>query len=148
MDRMGVLSLSPGGAFQRGHTPGGGIRALGITPPRLSVSEGPRRWAPWGYYLDILLALAVGTGILLLVLDDLGVGWGRYPPSRETFSGPGGNRTCSMPCWRVRSPFPLSAAAPCTSVDPEGGRFVRGAGVCAGWPEGPSRRPALQSSGG
>ena len=28
-------------------------------------------WAPWGYYLDILLALAVGTGILLLVLDDL-----------------------------------------------------------------------------
>jgi signal transduction histidine kinase len=28
-------------------------------------------WAPWGYYLDILLALAVGAGILLLVLDDL-----------------------------------------------------------------------------
>src|SRR3954465_2463503 len=28
-------------------------------------------WAPWGYYLDILLALAVGAGILVLVLDDL-----------------------------------------------------------------------------
>jgi signal transduction histidine kinase len=28
-------------------------------------------WAPWGYYLDILFALAVGAGILLLVLDDL-----------------------------------------------------------------------------
>ena len=31
-------------------------------------------WAPWGYYLDILLALAVGAGILLLVLDDLNRG--------------------------------------------------------------------------
>ena len=33
-------------------------------------------WAPWGYYLDILLALAVGAGILLLVLDDLRRGLG------------------------------------------------------------------------
>ena len=28
-------------------------------------------WTPWGYYLDILFSLAVGAGILLLVLDDL-----------------------------------------------------------------------------
>src|SRR5215213_3555564 len=33
-------------------------------------------WAPWGYYLDILFALAVGAGILLLVLDDLRRGLG------------------------------------------------------------------------
>ena len=33
-------------------------------------------WNPWGYYLDILLTLAVGTGILLLVLDDLRRGLG------------------------------------------------------------------------
>ena len=31
-------------------------------------------WAPWGYYLDIVFELAVGTGFLLLVLDDLGRG--------------------------------------------------------------------------
>lgn len=31
-------------------------------------------WAPWGYYLDVLFELAVGAGILLLVLDDLGRG--------------------------------------------------------------------------
>lgn len=28
-------------------------------------------WLPWGYYLDILFVLAVGTGILLLVNSDL-----------------------------------------------------------------------------
>jgi signal transduction histidine kinase len=28
-------------------------------------------WTPWGYYLDILFTLAIGAGILLLVLDDL-----------------------------------------------------------------------------
>lgn len=31
-------------------------------------------WAPWGYYLDILFELAVGGGLLLLVLDDVGRG--------------------------------------------------------------------------
>ena len=28
-------------------------------------------WVPWGYYLDILFTLAVGAGMLMLVLDDL-----------------------------------------------------------------------------
>lgn len=28
-------------------------------------------WAPWGYYLDIIFELAVGTGFLIVVLDDL-----------------------------------------------------------------------------
>lgn len=28
-------------------------------------------WTPWGYYLDILFTLAIGAGIMLLVLDDL-----------------------------------------------------------------------------
>jgi signal transduction histidine kinase len=31
-------------------------------------------WAPWGYYLDIVFELAVGGGLLLLVLDDVGRG--------------------------------------------------------------------------
>lgn len=28
-------------------------------------------WVPWGYYLDIVFTLAVGAGILILVLEDL-----------------------------------------------------------------------------
>ncbi|HEX5634792.1 MAG TPA: hypothetical protein VFX50_16225, partial [Gemmatimonadales bacterium] len=31
-------------------------------------------WAPWGYYLDIVFTLATGAGVLLLVIDDLGLG--------------------------------------------------------------------------
>jgi len=33
-------------------------------------------WTPWGYYLDIVFTLAIGAGILLLVLDDLRGGLG------------------------------------------------------------------------
>jgi MFS family permease len=33
-------------------------------------------WSPWGYYLDIAFALAVGLGIMLLVMDDLRRGLG------------------------------------------------------------------------
>ncbi len=33
-------------------------------------------WNPWGYYLDIMFALAVGSGILLLVMEDLERGLG------------------------------------------------------------------------
>ena len=33
-------------------------------------------WSPWGYYLDIAFELAVGTGIMLLVMDDLRRGLG------------------------------------------------------------------------
>ena len=28
-------------------------------------------WNPWGYYLDIVFALLVGVGILILVVEDL-----------------------------------------------------------------------------
>jgi signal transduction histidine kinase len=31
-------------------------------------------WNPWGYYLDVIFSLLVGTGLLLLVLDDLARG--------------------------------------------------------------------------
>ena len=33
-------------------------------------------WTPWGYYLDIAFELAVGLGIMLLVMDDLRRGLG------------------------------------------------------------------------
>ena len=28
-------------------------------------------WSPWGYYLDVIFTMAIGAGIMLLVLDDL-----------------------------------------------------------------------------
>ena len=72
LDQLGLLPLPRRVGVERGHAACRGVRALGAAPPRLSVSPRAReRGRPWGYYLDILLALAVGAGILLLVLDDL-----------------------------------------------------------------------------
>lgn len=93
-------------------------------------------WAPWGYYIDILLALAVGAGILLLVLDDLRRGLGAL----SALSGDLQRAGRQQDVLDVLLARPLTLAAVRGSalylVDSDGtGRFVRGAGVCAGWPE-------------
>jgi hypothetical protein len=46
-------------------------------------------WNPWGYYLDICFVLALGAGILLLVVEDLRRGSRRSPRSRATSSSAG-----------------------------------------------------------
>ncbi len=46
-------------------------------------------WNPWGYYLDILFTLAVGAGILLLVLDDLRRGLGALSDISGDLQGAG-----------------------------------------------------------
>jgi signal transduction histidine kinase len=90
-------------------------------------------WAPWGYYLDILLALAVGAGILLLVLDDLRRGLGAL----SALSGDlqrAGRQQDVLDALLAR---PLSLAAvrgsALYSIEGSSGRLVRGAGVCARW---------------
>jgi signal transduction histidine kinase len=90
-------------------------------------------WAPWGYYLDILLALAVGAGILLLVLDDLRRGLGTL----SALSGDlqrAGRQQDVLDALLAR---PLSLAAvrgsALYSIEGSGGTLVRGAGVCARW---------------
>jgi signal transduction histidine kinase len=90
-------------------------------------------WAPWGYYLDILLALAVGAGILLLVLDDLRRGLGAL----SALSGDlqrAGRQQDVLDALLAR---PLSLAAvrgsALYSIEGSSGKLVRGAGVCARW---------------
>lgn len=88
-------------------------------------------WAPWGYYLDILFELAVGTGIVLLLLDDLRRGVDALSSLSEELQ------------QHARSPDVLDAllARPLTLPAVRGSalylvgsdRFVRGAGSCAGW---------------
>jgi signal transduction histidine kinase len=88
-------------------------------------------WAPWGYYLDILLALAVGAGILLLVLDDLRRGLtalsalsgdlqlaGREPDVLAALLA----RPLTLPAVRGSALYVAAAGGPV---------LVRGAGVCA-----------------
>jgi signal transduction histidine kinase len=101
-------------------------------------------WAPWGYYLDILLALAVGAGILLLVLDDLRRGLGAL----SALSGDlqrAGRQQDVLDALLAR---PLSLAAvrgtALYSVEGSGPSLVRGAGVCASW-EGEALHPRAAS---
>ncbi|MBA3443535.1 MAG: GAF domain-containing sensor histidine kinase [Gemmatimonadales bacterium] len=92
-------------------------------------------WAPWGYYLDILLALAVGAGILLLVLDDLRRGLAAL----SSLSGDLQRAGRQLDVLDVLLARPLTLPAVRGSalylLDSNGGRFVRGAGVCARWPD-------------
>lgn len=90
-------------------------------------------WAPWGYYLDILFALAVGAGILLLVLDDLRRGLGAL----STLSGDLQRAGKEQDVLDVLLARPLTLPAvngtALYSVDQSHPHFVQGAGVCAAW---------------
>ena len=86
-------------------------------------------WNPWGYYLDILLTLAVGTGILLLVLDDLRRGLGALSDLSGDLQQAGRQqdvldallaRPLTLPAVRGSALFLADDGRP---------RFTRGAGV-------------------
>lgn len=86
-------------------------------------------WNPWGYYLDILFSLAVGAGILLLVLDDLRRGLGALSALSGDLQHAGREqdvldallaRPLTLPAVRGSALFLLEAGHV---------RFVRGAGV-------------------
>ena len=93
-------------------------------------------WNPWGYYLDLLFALAVGAGILLLVLDDLRRGLGALSAlsadlQRRERDGDVLDALLERPLT-----LPAVTGSALYLLEGPGGRFVRGAGVCAEWPAG------------
>lgn len=90
-------------------------------------------WAPWGYYLDILLALAVGAGILLLVLDDLRQGLGALSALSGDLQRAGREQDVLDALLARPLTLPAVRGSALYAVDGPGVRFVRGAGVCASW---------------
>jgi signal transduction histidine kinase len=92
-------------------------------------------WAPWGYYLDILLALAVGAGILLLVLDDLRRGLAALSALSGDLQRAG--REQDVLDALLARPLTLAAVQGTAlyMTGEAGTRFVRGSGVCAAWSE-------------
>jgi signal transduction histidine kinase len=93
-------------------------------------------WAPWGYYLDILLALAVGAGILLLVLDDLRRGLGALSALSGDLQRAGREQDVLDALLARPLTLPAVRGSALYAVDGSSARFVRGAGVCAGWTDG------------
>jgi signal transduction histidine kinase len=95
-------------------------------------------WAPWGYYLDILLALAVGAGILLLVLDDLRRGLGALSDLSGDLQRAGRQQDVLDALLARPLTLPAVRGSALYMIESEGeGRFIRGAGACALWPESP-----------
>jgi len=95
-------------------------------------------WNPWGYYLDILFELAVGGGVLLLVLDDLRRGL----DALGALSGDlqrAGREDQDVLAALLERPLALPAVSGTALYlrGEDGMRCARGAGACAGWPPDP-----------
>jgi signal transduction histidine kinase len=90
-------------------------------------------WAPWGYYLDILFALAVGAGILLLVLDDLRRGLAALSALSGDLQR--GARREEVLDALLTHPLTLPAVrGSALYLQAEGvGQFIRGAGTAVAW---------------
>jgi signal transduction histidine kinase len=139
---LSVVTVGTGWIFfrhwRRVRAPGAGVLALAMMLWGLHYLDYPflrarGGWAPWGYYLDILFALATGAGILLLLHDDLRRGLGAL----LTLSGdlqrgaPGGDLLGTL----LERPLALPAVRGSALVQRRDGRVtvLRGAGTCASW---------------
>jgi signal transduction histidine kinase len=90
-------------------------------------------WSPWGYYLDLLFALAVGVGILLLVLDDLRRGLAALSALSADLQSRGRDRAVLDGLLKRPLTLPAVTGSAIYLIGAEGGRFVGGAGACASW---------------
>lgn len=100
-------------------------------------------WNPWGYYLDILFELAVGGGILLLVLDDLGRALGALGALSGDLQRAGREDQDTLAALLER-PLALPAVNGTALYlrEEQVVRLARGAGRCAEWPAAPAEELA------
>jgi signal transduction histidine kinase len=117
-------------------------------------------WNPWGYYLDICFVLALGAGILLLVVEDLRRGLatlsalsGDLQSATASLSSASGPDVIDSLLARPLALGGVRGAALCLTERGSGAKpngngaasqevFVRGVGACVAWsgnaPEGPA----------
>lgn len=88
-------------------------------------------WNPWGYYLDIVFALLVGLGIMLLVLDDIGRGLNALAAMSGDLQR-GDSEDDSLAALLAR-PLALAGVRGSAMYLHDAGRYVRGAGICSNW---------------
>jgi signal transduction histidine kinase len=101
-------------------------------------------WLPWGYYVDVILTITVGAGILLLVTDDLRRGIGTLGAlSSDLMSAASSSRdhVVATVLQRIVSVPAVSGAAVFRLDARRDGYFELGAGACESWtgtsPTGP-----------
>jgi signal transduction histidine kinase len=104
-------------------------------------------WSPWGYYLDIGFELAMGLGVLFLVLEDLDQGLRTLTAlSGELQVSPGRQETMAEAMLRRALSLRGVHGSALWLGSPETGRFVQGAGVAALWPFEPPPSAARSSA--
>jgi signal transduction histidine kinase len=97
-------------------------------------------WNPWGYYIDILLTLAVGTGILLLVLDDLRRGLGALSDLSGDLQQAGRQQDVLDALLARPLTLPAVRGSALFLAEDDRPSFARGAGVYAGAEAAPDSR--------
>lgn len=136
--------------WRRVRSPGAAVMAFALLLWSLHHLDYPLlrargAWAPWGYYLDILFILAVGAGILMLVLEDEHRGLTALAALSGDLQRAGREESDALDGLLAR---PLSLAGVQGSalyeLDEGDGRIVRGAGACETWdqPGRPHPTPA------
>jgi signal transduction histidine kinase len=104
-------------------------------------------WSPWGYYLDIGFQLAMGLGVLFLVLEDLDQGLGTLTAlSGELQVAAGRQETMAEAMLRRALSLRGVHGSALWLGSAEAGRFVQGAGVAALWPFEPPPEAARSSA--
>lgn len=88
-------------------------------------------WNPWGYYLDILFLLAVGVGIVLLVLEDFERGLGALAALSGDLQR--GEATLDAPTALLGRALVLPGVRGSGLYDRRTGQFFRGVGACESW---------------
>lgn len=88
-------------------------------------------WNPWGYYLDIAFELAIGTGILLLVLEDQHRGLSVLSAVSGDLQA-GGREEDVLDALLAR-PLTLPAVTGSAIYLFSQGRVVKGLGTCTAW---------------
>jgi signal transduction histidine kinase len=91
-------------------------------------------WVPYGYYLDVLFELAVGGGMLLLVLEDQQRGVGALAMLSEELQR--SLRPADVVTAVLERTLSLRPVVGCALYRQDAGGalvFAGGSGVCAGW---------------
>lgn len=98
-------------------------------------------WNPWGYYLDIIFALSVGVGILVLVMEDIRGGLDTLSALSGDLRRGAGSDAREPATLLLERPLALpgvqgSALFEIHRDEVEPLIFAGGAGVCAAWSRG------------
>ncbi len=93
-------------------------------------------WLPWGYYVDVILTITVGAGILLLVTDDLRRGvrtLGTLSSDLMSAASSSRERVVATVLQRILSVPAVRGAAVFRLDTQRGGHFELGVGACESW---------------